>query len=130
MEEQHHRKKPPKPPAKPQPAGVTALDTGFCYLSLLYPFRINRDIYRDIFIFKEVEGGSTVLERLHYSEIPGKYKAQIKECEQKQAFSFVLLCIALVEMRTHAKRSGGAGPRRTVGLLAPLGARFRRRSIE
>jgi len=96
MEEQIHRKKREKPPVIPHPPGITALDTGVCYFSLLYPLIINRDIHREIFIFKENESGGTTLERLRYSELSGKYKARIKECDGRQRFGFVVLCVLLV----------------------------------
>jgi hypothetical protein len=96
MEEKIHRKKNGKPLEKPHPPGVTALDTGICYFSLLHPFIINRDIHREVFVFKENDSGGTTLERLRYSELSGRYQSRIRECEQRQRFGFIILCVLLV----------------------------------
>jgi hypothetical protein len=57
---------------------------------------MNRDIHREIFIFKEDGAGGTALERVRYSELSGKYKSQIRACEGRRLVSFAVFCGVLV----------------------------------
>jgi hypothetical protein len=95
MDMQEKKKEDPTP--KPNhPLGITPLDTGFCFFSLLYPFRVNRDIYRYIFVFMDNKTGGTALNRVHYSELDGRYKAKIKESQSRQGIVFAVVLALLV----------------------------------
>ncbi len=96
MDNNTPKEKPTKPVPKPHPVGLTALDTTFCFMSLLYPFHHSRDIYRYIFLFKENETSGTILDKIRYSELSGRNKAKIKDCEKKKLISFVLLMVMLL----------------------------------
>ena len=78
------------------PAGLTSLDTGVCYFSLLYPLIRDSSDNRLVYIFQEKERERTSLDKIRYYDLQGKYRRELRNAEKKRAASFYILCAALI----------------------------------